>query len=465
MHFFRCSRGFTLIELLVTISIIGVITSTAFLNYTNFGTKSLLRTRIAELGEYIRYAQDLSGSAEVFSSENGLDPNRGFQVVRVKVRDGLLETFRLEKKPGLFEEFSNFEDAGEVDLPDSEFVTLEPSERYYVDVCFIDTDETQPYVRESLTLNSDEECPSSSAMLCGSPDPTAGGYDADTVAQNNFDIHFSIEQPTREAHANVIPVDVSGSAEVYVYDGTAPNYSVQKRISDVYEGVRIIFITELGDRRSLDIYRTGLISFNAADVACGESAAPDSPLIPVVVVNGVCGEIPGTCSSGDPGTSSIVSETHYHWICTGKNNGITSNCEKVKPACSGGTLDWVINGNTCEGPVLATYAGLPYTTVNTVASHTGSATFACNSNGVWDENSPSGATCDPVVVASCPGGSALEWDVGGNTCSGTTQLTTADLTYIVTNTNWSLLMVRQLLPAVVTVPGMKIILPVRGVML
>ena len=273
---FICSRGgaaaaagFTLIEMLATIAIVTILTGMVFLNYATFTSQSLQQTRITELGEYIRLAQELSGSAEIFST-NVSQPTQGFQVVRMKVRGGLLHNFRLEKAGGAFTSFasgSNFALGRDSTVPGSQFIILEPSERYFVDVCFINTDASPRYVRKKLVVNSDQSCASDS-MLCTAPDPLAGGYDAVKTARNNFDVHFSVEQPTREVHANVVPITIVGNIETSVYGSTEPN-GAAKRISNVYEGVRVVFITTDGNKRSLDIFQTGLISFRPSDSGAG----------------------------------------------------------------------------------------------------------------------------------------------------------------------------------------------------
>lgn len=260
-------QGFTLIEILVSIAIMGIIVGIVFVNYASFTSHSLLRLRVDELGEYIRFAQERSGSAETFS-QNTLFPTRGFQVVRVRVRDGLLKDFRLERAAGPFAGFaegSNFSDGRDSDVQGSLTVSLETTERYFVDVCYIDTDSASRYTREMLVLNSDSACASDS-MLCSSPDPMVNDYDVIKTARNNFDIHISIEQPTREVYTNVVPV----VGTTYTYAATEPNGDL-KRVSETYEGVRIVLVATASGSvtRSIDVYNTGLISTKAADTHDG----------------------------------------------------------------------------------------------------------------------------------------------------------------------------------------------------
>ena len=259
--------GFTLIEMLVSIAIMVIIVGTVFVNYGSFTSHSLLRIRVDELGEHIRFAQERSGSAETFLQNTTLT-TRGFQVVRMKVRDGILENFRLEKAAGPFTGFSegtNFAIGRDSTVSGSATVLLEANERYFVDVCFIDTESQRRYNREQLILKNDLNC-SSDSMLCSTPNPSEVGYDAAKTARNNFDIHLSIEQPTREVYANVMPVVGS----TYVYGATVPN-GASGRVSDMYEGVRIVFIATTGSGaiRSIDIYKTGLVSTRAKDTYDG----------------------------------------------------------------------------------------------------------------------------------------------------------------------------------------------------
>lgn len=265
-------RGFSLIEMVIAVAIISIISGVVFHNYANFGGRSLLRVRLVELGEYVRLAQERSGFSEVFS-QNVAVPTEGFQVVRVRVRGGYLKDFRLEQAPGSFagdfSETSIFATGRDSTVPMTETVLPGTLEQHHVDVCFIDTNPASPqdrYVSKPLVIGTDLHC-STQSMLCSDPDPSVATYNAVQARRNNFDIHLSVEQPTREMSGNVIPVTVSGATETYLYKHAEPNGSdidsgINGRVSDTYEGIRIVFISEAGYTRSLDVYRSGLVSFD-----------------------------------------------------------------------------------------------------------------------------------------------------------------------------------------------------------
>ena len=280
---YQHNGGFTLLEMLVTIAVIIVITGTVIANYTNFTTRSSLRVRAAEIAEFIRLAQEQSLSTEVLSA-TAVNETQGFQIVRVQVRDGILRSFRIEKAPGTFTEFSgaagnNFADARRAEVPLDQITTLPPQEEYFFDTCFIDTNNpTNMYKRISLA-NGSVDCSSAEPtyMLCKEPNP-ATGFSESAAERNNFDVHLSIEQPTREVHTNIFSV---GTGETYTYtDSSVRPNGPNKRISDTYEGVRLVLITQSGLKKSIDIYRTGLISTESATNADGcevGSATQPSP--------------------------------------------------------------------------------------------------------------------------------------------------------------------------------------------
>ena len=329
--------GFTLLEILVTIAVIIVITGTVIANYTNFTTRSSLRVRAAEIAEFIRLAQEQSLSTEVLSA-TAVNETQGFQIVRVQVRDGILQSFRIEKAPGTFTGFSgvtgnNFSDARRAEIPLDQITTLPPQEEYFFDTCFIDTNNpTNMYKRISLA-NGSVDCSDAEPtyMLCKEPNP-ATGFSESAAQRNNFDVHLSIEQPTREVHTNIFSV---GTGETYTYtDSSVRPNGPNKRISDTYEGVRLVLITQSGLKKSIDIYRTGLISTESTTNADGcevgsatqPSPAPGVPAPPpptppnrcpagsIQSVHGVrcilqqtdTGDTSGTCEAGSERTCSYT---------------------------------------------------------------------------------------------------------------------------------------------------------------
>ena len=204
----------------------------------------------------------------------------------MKVRDGNLESFNLEKVAGPFVDFSsgatnNFDTARQAAVTGGNEVLLPIQEGYVVDVCFIDTDDpANRYIRRSLKSGTND-CANAmpTYMLCDDPDPSLPGYSADAATRNDFDIHLSIEQPTREIHANVFAVDSTG-VPTYSTGSIQPNGTGKqinpttkdgtgKRESDEYEGVRLVMMTNNGLKRSIDMYKTGLVSTKADDITTG----------------------------------------------------------------------------------------------------------------------------------------------------------------------------------------------------
>ncbi|MDE0243189.1 MAG: type II secretion system protein [Candidatus Kaiserbacteria bacterium] len=267
-------RGFSLVEMVITIAIVAVLASASVLSHRAFTSQSALHLRAAEVLEYVQLAQDFSQSSEVLSSDSIL-PTRGFQVVRIRVRDGLFRSIRLEKVPGAFAGFAsdtadasnNFDFARKRPVPGN-VETLSPvNERFLTDVCFIDVTTTPRYTRKKIGLSGqggdDTSC--TTAILCSEPDPTSAGYRTSVVAKNNFDILLTIEQPTREVSANVVGVAADGT---HRYQYTEPN-GPSSLTSSTYEGVRIVFINPEGNKKSVDVYKTGLVSMQADDSGSG----------------------------------------------------------------------------------------------------------------------------------------------------------------------------------------------------
>ena len=274
--------GFTLIELIITIGIILLLTSVVFSNYTSFTTRSNLRIRVSEVAELIRFSQERSASTEILDS-TAILPSQGFQSVRLLVRDGILESFRLEKVHGIFTNFggerdsdgesiNNFEKGRERALGQESrvnSVVLQPQEEFFIDVCFIDSNGAIQYVRKPLEVGS-AACASATPtyMLCREPNPASPTYNSEVAENNNFDIYLSIEQPSREVYGNVFPVLGNAENEIYQYSAIQPA-GPNILSSPSFDGIRIVFITRNGSKRSIDVYQTGLVSTKANTTTSG----------------------------------------------------------------------------------------------------------------------------------------------------------------------------------------------------
>ena len=156
----RYSSGFTLLEMLVTMAVIIATISIVLVNYTSFTGRSGLRVRVAEVAEFVRFAQERSASTEPLTASAVTE---GFQVVRVRVRDGALHDVRQEKVAGSFSRFAAAVPAGTADfhaaaartVAGSQVITPQPQEEYLVDVCFIDINTpAAPYYRRALKVGS-----------------------------------------------------------------------------------------------------------------------------------------------------------------------------------------------------------------------------------------------------------------------------------------------------------------------
>ena len=264
------SSGFTLIEIVVSIAIIVTITTLIFNSYVTFTSRSGLRVRAVEIAEFLRLAQEFSASSVPISASEAVAVERGFQIVRLVVRDGLLKEVRLEEAEGQFSEFSvgtttspnAFHEAGGVALKGSRRIALQAQESYFIDACFIDTGITRTYTRIPLAVGANDcSTTPSSYMLCEVP--LADSVDAVAIARNSFDVHFSIEQPTREIYANIIPV---GTERLYA--ATEPN-GHQLRVSEHYEGIRVMLLTKDGLKSGVDVFTSGFVSTSADDIRDG----------------------------------------------------------------------------------------------------------------------------------------------------------------------------------------------------
>ena len=267
---FENSKGFTLIEIVVSIIIIVSITTLIFNSYVSFTSRSGLRIRAVEIAEFLRLAQELSASSVPVSASESIAVNQGFQVVRLVVRDGLLKEVRLEEVQGEFSEFAiattqapnAFHSAGEADLKGSKRLDLQAQESYFVDFCFIDSGQTRVYTRVPLEIGS-SDCSEATPTYALCSEPSDQLSDA-ALERNEFAIHFSIEQPTREVHTNVFPFQ--GGA--YLYAQAEPN-GHQLRVSNRYEGIRVVVLTREGLKSSVDVFTSGFVSTSAADARDG----------------------------------------------------------------------------------------------------------------------------------------------------------------------------------------------------
>lgn len=250
-------KGFTLIELLVTIAIIVLITVFVFVNYGSFLTRSTLITRTAEVVEFLRYIQESSSS----------NSEKGYEILELNVSDGVLDKIWIREESGDFNantlydynpdaivgsgktKYDSIGYENKIDLSETGV-----TEVYYVDACYIDGDS---YVR--LGINDDSN---NCDILCSAPDSTnRGGED--------FKINISIERPLREPHVNIVPVQKGStpSGNSFLPGEVIPTSN--ERENDTYEGFRLVLSTEEGINRSIDIYKTGLISSRSSDTTDG----------------------------------------------------------------------------------------------------------------------------------------------------------------------------------------------------
>ena len=184
----------------------------------------------------------------------------------------MFNTIRLETVPGPFAGFAvhavgsenNFDEARQGSVPGSLTSVAQPQGEFYTDLCFINIGATPRYTRRKVGVtgqgSDDADC--STAVLCSEPNPAAAGYSASDTAANNFDVMFAVEQPTREVGGQRGGPLRRGIRYKYTY--TEPN-GPGSLVSDTYEGVRVVFITAAGKKKSVDVYKTGLISMNASD--------------------------------------------------------------------------------------------------------------------------------------------------------------------------------------------------------
>lgn len=223
-------NGFTLIEILVTITIIVILISILFSNYNTFTSRSTLRARIGEIVSLTLLAQDRSAAGIREGVSFGYSP--GYQIVQIEVRDGKLYSTQLK------EIFGNRDFTNAVPLKGTRVIPR-ISERFFITLCLIN-----------------------------------GNGTFGTKYQNNidnFDIIFSIENPTREIYTNVIKEGSTGLGEDLDNNG-----SIISSIDGV--GIRIaISLPDGSIERSIDVYHTGLIETVGKDFDMG---CPDTPVSP-----------------------------------------------------------------------------------------------------------------------------------------------------------------------------------------
>lgn len=262
------SLGFTLVELVVTLAIVSSFSIGYLVTYDSFTSQSGLHLRASELLEYIQYAQDLSASSEILLPTAVL-PTQGFQVVRLQVREGVFSAVRLEKVPGAFEEFAthttaapnNFDEVRQEGVVGSLESRPQPGERFFVDLCYIRTGGSLVRRNLGVTADGSQDASCSDSILCHELNSSLSTYTNDKAEKANFDVVFAIEQPTREVSVSATALDAVGD---YAYAYTEP-HGPDRITSNNYSGVRVVFSMPNGNRKSVDVYRTGLVSMGASN--------------------------------------------------------------------------------------------------------------------------------------------------------------------------------------------------------
>ena len=249
-------KGFTLTELIVTTAIILILTSIVAIRYNVFVGQANIRVAVGELSSFILLAQEISNSSEVFEGGN----NIGYQSVRIKVRDRILDSYQLEKHPGeyLTVDTDECESKSETNCichgndnyceifgNDNQSIkginkkSIRSQDLYFTSFCFL---KDEPF--------GNNECKESSITF------TEWRY------KNNFDIHIAIEQPTAEPFATVLP---------YISNKVSENLRVPSldslEYNDGHRGIRLLFGLEDGIyTRYIDVLSTGVVSYDVQDI-------------------------------------------------------------------------------------------------------------------------------------------------------------------------------------------------------
>ena len=132
-----------------------------------------------------------------------------------------------------------------------------------------------------------------------------------------------------------------------------------------------------------------------------------------------------TVSSGST-TPSVTDSTapstgSAQFIC---NNGSltptgTVTCNVPDP-CASQTVTWTVGGRSCSTTAPGSANGAVTALLNSTNGNTGSARFTCSA-GIYSQTpaQASASSCSSPP-ANCPGGGAISWTVGSNTCNGFT---------------------------------------------
>ena len=250
-------KGFTLTELIVTTAIILILTSIVAVRYNVFVGQANIRVAVGELSSFILLAQEISNSSEVFEEGN----NIGYQSVRIKVRNRILDSYQLEKHPGEYLTITDecdgndnyCECAGNDNYceifgnPNQSIKginkrSIRSQDLYFTSFCFL-KDESK---YEGFGSN---ECEESSTTF------------REWAHKDNFDIHIAIEQPTAEPFATVLP---------YISNKVSENLRVPSLDLLEYNrhrGIRLLFGLEDGIyTRYIDVLSTGVVSYGVQDI-------------------------------------------------------------------------------------------------------------------------------------------------------------------------------------------------------